>query len=138
MTTPLYALLWFTVWTVGIATVGIGAWRVGNVLMGKARPNAFPADTPHGPEWYRRVIRAHLNCVENLPVFAALVLIGHVSGVTDGTFATLAQVVAAARVGQTLAHIASGRSLVVNIRFTFFLTQLICFFSMAVILLRHG
>ncbi len=46
MTTPLYALLWFTVWTIGIATVGIGAWRVGNVLLGKAKPNAFPADTP--------------------------------------------------------------------------------------------
>lgn len=138
MTIPLQALLWFTCWTLAIATVGIGAWRVGNVLLGKARPNAFPADTPHGPEWYRRVMRAHLNCVENLGPFAALVLVGNAVGVTDGTFATLAQVVVAARMAQTLAHISSGRSLVVNIRFTFFLTQLVCFASMAVILLRHG
>ena len=138
MTTPLYALLFFTAWTLGIATVGVGAWRVWNVFMGRARANDFPADTPHGPDWYRRGMRAHANCVENRGVFGALVLIGHAAGLQDGTFATLAQAVAVARVGQTVAHVASGRSLVVNIRFAFFLTQLVCFGAMAVLLLRLG
>jgi uncharacterized MAPEG superfamily protein len=138
MTPPLQALLLFTVWTLGIATVGIGAFRVGSVLAGHQKPNAFPADTPHGPPWYRRAMRAHLNCVENLAPFAVLVLIGHAIGLRDGTFAILAQVVVCARVGQTLAHLSSGRSLLINIRFTFFLTQLTCFGAMAVMLFRHG
>jgi uncharacterized MAPEG superfamily protein len=138
MTTALYALLGFAAWTLTIATVGIGAWRVANVLLGRARPNAFPADTPHGPDWYRRVMRAHLNCVENLGPFAAIVLIGHAAGLRDGLFAQLAVTVLAARIGQTVAHVSSGRSLVVNVRFTFFLIQLVCFATMIVLLARSA
>lgn len=126
MTVPLWCLLGFAAWSLLLVSFGIGAWRVAQVLVGGAKPNAFPADVPHGPDWYRRLIRAHANCVENLPVFGAVVLVGHVTGLTDGTFATLAQVYLGARVLQSLTHISSGRSLVVNIRFTFFLVQLAC------------
>ena len=35
--------------------------------------------------WARRASRAHLNALENLPVFAALVLAAHVSGATNDT-----------------------------------------------------
>ncbi len=107
-----------------VLTAGIAPYRVGSVLAGKARPNSFPADQPHGPEWYRRLLRAHVNCVENLPLFGAVVLVGHVASVRDGTFDTLALVYLGCRVGQTIAHVSSGRSLVVNVRFAFFLAQL--------------
>ena len=56
------------------------------VLRGERPANGFPADQDHGgPGWYRRCNRAHLNCVENLPVFGAVVLVGAAS---SGTFAT--------------------------------------------------
>lgn len=138
MTTPLWCLLFFVGWTLLLVLGGVGAFRVGSVLLGKARPNAFPADTPHGPDWYRRAARAHANCVENLGPFAAVVLIGHVIGLTDGTFASLAQAYVLARVGQTVAHIASGRSLIINVRFTFFVVQLVCIGAMIVQIVRHG
>jgi len=138
MTTPLWCLLFFVIWTLSLVLVGIGAFRVGSVLLGKARPNAFPADTPHGPDWYRRAARAHANCVENLGPFAAVVLTGHVLGLTSGAFATLAEVYVAARVGQTIAHLASGRSLVINVRFGFFAVQLACIGAMIVQICRHG
>jgi len=138
MTTPLWCLLFFVAWTLTLVLGCIGAFRVIDVLLGKARPNAFPADTPHGPDWYRRATRAHANCVENLGPFAAVVLIGHAIGLTSGNFATLAEVYVAARVGQTLAHLASGRSLVVNVRFAFFLTQIVCLGAMIVQIVRHG
>jgi uncharacterized MAPEG superfamily protein len=131
VTAPLGALLFFTVWTVGVLLLVVAPYRIGMVLLRKARPNQFPADTPHGPDWYRRAARAHLNCVENLPVFAALVVIGHEIGLRDGSFASLAQVVAAARVGQTCCHLASGRSLVINVRFAFFAVQIGCYLAMA-------
>lgn len=123
MTTPLTCLVFFAAWTLGLVALGVAPYRVAQVLLGGRRPNSFSAANPDGPEWYQRLLRAHANCVENLPVFGALVLAGHLSGHTEGAFATLAQVVCAGRVGQTLAHLSSGRSLVVNVRFTFFVVQ---------------
>ncbi len=125
MTTPLLCLLGFATWTLLLVLVGIGPYRVGSVVLKKAHPGSFPATTPHGPSWYQRLMRAHANCVENLPVFASVVLVGAVTGYTSPTFDTLAQVVLGARICQSVAHISSGRGLVINIRFGFFLTQVI-------------
>ena len=72
-----------------------------------------------------------MNCVENLPLFGAVVLAGHVTGLTAGTFATLAQVYVLARVAQSLIHIASGSVMAINARFACFLVQLGCLITMA-------
>lgn len=131
MTTPLAALLFFAMWTLGLVVLGLGPYRVGMVLAGQARPNAFPASTPHGPDWYQRLMRAHANCVENLPVFGVIVGVGHAVGLTGGTFGSLAVGVAVARVGQSLMHISSGRSRVINVRFAFFAAQVVMMLIMA-------
>ncbi len=136
MTTPLYALLGFCLWTAVLLCAGIAPFRVGSVLMGKAKPSSVPADQPHGPDWYRRLMRAHGNCVENLPLFASVVLVGHVSGYASSTFDTLSLVYLGARVCQSIAHISSGRSLVINVRFTFFVTQLACLVWMGFLVAR--
>lgn len=138
MTIPLYALLAFACWTLLVVLLGLGIPRVGSVLMGKAKPSDFPADTPHGGERYRRTMRAHANCVENLPAFAAVVLTGEVAGVHSSTLDTLAIVYMAARVCQTITHIASGRNRAINIRFGFFVTQLGCVLTMVVLILLRG
>ena len=72
-----------------------------------------------------------MNCVENLPLFAAVVLTGHVSGLTTGAFATLSQVYIVARVAQSIIHVASGTAMAVNLRFTCFVVQVGCLLSMA-------
>ena len=130
MTTPLYALMGFVFWTVFLV-FAIGASRVTEVASGKKAPTDFPAGQPHGDPRYWRMNRAHMNCLENLPLFAAVVLAGHVSGLTEGTFALLSQVYMAARVGQSCVHIASGSVLAVNVRFGFFLAQMACLVTMA-------
>lgn len=137
MPTPLLALLAFVAWTLLIVVAGIGAVRVSKVLRGEAKPNAFPANVPHGSERYQRTLRAHANCVENLPVFASVVLIGEVVGFRSGAFDTLSVVYVAARMAQTIAHIASGRSRIINIRFVFFLVQILCVISMGALLLTR-
>lgn len=136
MTTPLLCLLFFAGWTLLIVFGLVAPYRVINVLRGKARPNTFTPGVPHGPDWYQRVMRAHVNCAENLPIFGAVVVVGHLVGLRDGTFATLAMIYCGARVGQTLAHVVSGRSLAVNVRFTFFLVQIVVIVTMVVIELR--
>jgi hypothetical protein len=67
MTIPQWVLLAFAAWTVAmlICTVGVSRWS--KILGGSAKLTDFPADTPHGSPVYRRMMRAHANCVENLP-----------------------------------------------------------------------
>lgn len=131
MTTPLFALMGFVFWTMFLV-VAIGLSRVAEVASGKTAVNGFPSGQPHGSDRYWRLNRAHLNCVENLPLFGAVVLAGHVTGLTDGSFATMAQVYVAARVAQSLVHVSSGSAMAVNVRFGCFLTQMTCVMLMAV------
>jgi uncharacterized MAPEG superfamily protein len=130
MTTPLFCLMGFGFWTVFLVPAS-GGGRGGLVVGGRATASSFPAGQPHGSDRYWRLNRAHLNCVENLPLFAAVVLTGHVTGLADGTFATLAQVYIGARVAQTLIHVASGSAMAVNLRFACFATQVGCLLTMA-------
>ncbi len=43
---------------------------------------------PHDAEWALRAKRAHYNAVENLVVFAPLVILVHILGVADGLTAS--------------------------------------------------
>ena len=125
MTTPLWCLLGFVAWTLLMLT-GVAVARVSKVVAGEATAADFPAGVPHGSDAYWRLNRAHLNCVENLPLFAAVVLTATVAGIKVPLLDTLARAYLGARVGQSLTHIASGSVVAVNVRFGFFLVQLGC------------
>jgi uncharacterized MAPEG superfamily protein len=125
MTTPLYALIGFVFWSV-LLVIAIGTVRILQVITGKRRANEFNSGTQHGGDSYWRLNRAHLNCLENLPLFAAVVLVGAAIGAGSETMDMLARVFIGARVCQSLVHIASGSVMAVNIRFTFYLIQLFC------------
>ena len=114
---PLAALLAFVAWTLVLLFAVAGA-RVSQVLTGAAQASDFPSGVPHGGDTYWRLNRAHLNCLEFLPVFGAVVLVGAVGGLEDAAFDQMAWIVPAARVGQSLAHISSGSALAVNVRFS--------------------
>lgn len=47
---------------------------------------------PELPDWVERANRTHINLVENLPSFTALVLVAHVAGAASGTTAVAAAV----------------------------------------------
>lgn len=132
MTTPLFCLLLFALWTVCLIIFCVGGYRVWAVLARGKAPNAFPADVAHeGPAWYRRAIRAHMNCVENLPVFGAVVVVATLAKVSSPWLDTWAWVYVAARAGQTLIHLASTSPTAVHVRFGFFAAQLFCVSAMA-------
>jgi len=134
----LWSLLGFTVWTLLVVLLGIGLPRIRAVVVDKARPNSFQPAVPHGSERYQRTMRAHMNCVENLPVFAALVLLGAVVELESALFQAAALTVLPARVLQSVTHIASGRNRAVLLRFAFFSVQFACFLTMAALLALHG
>lgn len=133
-----WALLGFAMWTVLLVVVTIGAPRLTAIARQEAKPSSFNAAVPHGSERYQRSMRAHANCVENLPVFAALVLLGGSLGVQGTTFELAAFCVLPARILQSVAHISSGRNRAISARFGFFSVQLLCFLIMSVQLLVHA
>jgi uncharacterized MAPEG superfamily protein len=133
-----WALLGFVAWTLALLVLGIGVERVGKVMRREAKPNEFNPAVPHGSESYQRRMRAHLNCVENLPIFAALVLLGSVLHVPGQLFQIAAITVLPARLVQSVTHIASGRNRAVLLRFYAFSVQLVCFGILLVELARHA
>ena len=88
MSVPVWMLLGFAAWTVLLLLATVGVYRWSRILTGRMAIRNFRADQVEGAEWYKRAMRAHANCVENLPVFGAIVIalyIGNVGGaLVDG------------------------------------------------------
>ncbi len=104
-------------------------------MTGKAQINEFLADIVHGEAWYRRAMRAHANCVENLPVYGAIVVVIIASGIQSSHLDILAVVLLIARICQTIVHITFEQTNTVTaIRFAFFFTQIICMFAIGIII----
>ena len=64
----------------------------------------YPVNPPAQSPWARRMMKAHLNAVENLVVFAALVLAAHALGVSNNAIATAAIVYFWARLVHVFAY----------------------------------
>jgi len=119
-------LLGFAGWTLLVLLAGVGARRWELICRGDAALTSFPADIPHGSDAYRRAVRAHANCLENLPVFGALVLIAAAAGLHSHDMDVLAVIVMAARIAQTSIHVCfAERNATVALRFAFFLLQVV-------------
>jgi uncharacterized MAPEG superfamily protein len=138
MSIPVWALLAFATWTMAILMLGVGVYRWSLILAGKAELKSFPGDEPHGSPLYRRAVRAHANCVENLPVFAAIVLAAQAAGVHSSMLDVLSAAAVAARVMQTSAHLASGSNTAIAVRFTFLSVQLAAFVWMGALVVLHA
>lgn len=139
MTVPIWMLLAFAAWTVLLLLSTIGVYRWSLILTGRAPINGFRADQIEGADWYRRAMRAHANCIENLPVFGAIVFALYVSQLDGATVNVLCIAVLVARLFQSLVHICLPQTnTVASIRFAFFFAQLICFATLFVMLVRHA
>src|SRR5262245_39715560 len=138
MNIPVWAVLAFAVWTISVLAFTIGVHRWSLILTGKAELKHFPADEPHGPPFYRRAMRAHANCVENLPVFTAIVAANEWAGAGSALLDGLSVTVLVARIGQTITHLASGSNTAVAVRFTFFAIQLAAFMWMVALAALHA
>lgn len=139
MTVPTWTLLGFAVWTVLLLLGTVGVYRWSRILTGRAPIRAFRADRVEGEDWYRRAMRAHANCVENLPVFGAIVLALHLSGVRGPLVDGIAVAVLGARVVQSVVHAGfTQTNPVVSVRFSFFLIQLIGFLWLSLLIVRHA
>ncbi len=127
------ALVFYALWAIALALMIIADRAL--LVMRGTPVSTFTSGTPHGTDSYWRINRAHINTVENLAIFAAIVLAGWVAGMETHLFNTLAVIVVVARVIQSVIHISSGSAAAVNARVTVFLVQLVCEIWMAVLVL---
>lgn len=139
MTVPIWMLLGFAAWTLVLLLSTIGVYRWTRIFAGRIAIRDFRADRVEGEDWYRRSMRAHANCIENLPVFGVIVFALYVAGVGGPTVNVLSISVLAARVAQSLVHVCFEQTnAVAAVRFAFFLVQFVSFFALIVMVVRHA
>ena len=113
-------LVRFAAWTVLLLLATVGVYRWSRILTGRMPIRSFRADQIEA-DWYIRATRAHANCVENLPVFGAIVLGLYVGNVASASVNALAVAVLVARIMQSLVHVCFVQTnAVASVHFRFF------------------
>lgn len=118
-------LLCFTALTLALPLCYAG-YRVLVVLTGKAKANAWTrgAQVTPDPAILVRMQHAHLNCLENLPLYAAIVLAAFASN-QIAIINTYACLFLGLRLAQTAIHIISASHFFVLIRATLWIGQVV-------------
>lgn len=127
---PAYcALLGFTAWTL-LLVLAVFAYR-GIRFLGGTPINSWPRGVKSSTDaaLVTRISDAHANCLENLPLFAVIVLVAGQMGKLEA-IAALAPLVLYARIGQSLAHLSGTGTLNVLVRASFWAVQLALFVLM--------
>ena len=132
-------LLGFAAWTLLLLLFTVGIYRWSRILTGRVPIRDFRADKIEGDEWYRRAMRAHANCIENLPVFGVIVFALSVGSVGGPTVNSLSISVLLARIMQSLVHVCCVQTnTVAAVRFAFFFVQIASFLTLIVIVIRFA
>jgi uncharacterized MAPEG superfamily protein len=135
MNIPVLVLLGFAAWTLLVLFGSIGVYRWSRILAGRASMAEWRADLPQGSDWYQRAMRAHMNCVENLPVYAAIVVALVATGLRSPVVDRLSVTMLAARIGQTMVHITlPPTNAVTSLRFAFYFMQAACMIAMGLVI----
>lgn len=121
MTNSLLALIGFAAWTLTLL-FGIALLRCYYTLFAGRYANSFAVMGEDVSPFSGRLCRAHANCYENLPAFAAIIVVAHASGQTSITD-SWALWALAARLTQSTVHMISTRNLAVMIRFSLLMVQ---------------
>jgi uncharacterized MAPEG superfamily protein len=122
MSTSLLALLGFISWTLFLLVL-METMRSVLVAKGTVAANGFDPQNSNLSPFMQRLARAHANCIEGLPVFGGLLFIAVVAGKSQVTD-SLAYVFLAARIVQSLIHLASTSPAAVTARFLAFAVQM--------------
>lgn len=123
MSPTVLALTGFIAWTLFLLVL-METIRAKLVLTKAVPATGFdPANSRLSP-FMQRLARAHANCLEGLPIFGGLLLVAAVTGRTAITD-PLALVLLAARLVQSLIHLASVAPSAITARFAAFTVQMV-------------
>ena len=132
MTIELFYLLCITIFT-GVLWIPVVIGYVS--ARGTLKPEDYKvAPTSPLPDWVNRANRAHLNAVENLVIFAPVVLIAHAVNVSTPVTATAAAIYFYARAAHAVVQITGFGMLMA--RTVLFTISWMAFMAFAIELLR--
>jgi uncharacterized MAPEG superfamily protein len=117
------ALLVFIGWTLLLLIV-MEAIRSYLVVSRQVIATKFVPNNENLSPFMQRLARAHLNCVEGLPVFGGLMLVAIVTSKTSITD-PLALWFLLARIVQSCVHLLSTEAMAINVRFAAFVVQMV-------------
>lgn len=127
MTIPVWILLGFASWTLLVLALTVGVHRWSQILGGRGEIADYAHYKIEGADWYERSLRAHANCVENLPVYGALVVVLIAAGLDAPVFDILAVIFFGDRILHTLTHVTFEQTnFVAGFRSGFFNIQRFC------------
>lgn len=121
------ALVGFTAWTLFLV-IAVFAWRGYAIVLGGRKADSWTRGkvVDNDPAVMARIQNAHLNCLENLPIFAVVVLAA--AALNKGSITSpYAALVLYARLGQSIVHIIAVNHWMVFARATFWAIQLVLF-----------
>lgn len=130
------AVLLYILWIIALLLIYAGP-RIPLAALTEKRMDSWErTKTPTDAAFFLRAKGAHLNALENFPLFAALVCIAALMGksaVVDG----LACYVLYLRVAQSTTHLIGATSPLILVRATFFIGQILLMIYMTWGLLQH-
>ena len=129
------AVLLYAAWALLLPTI-YASIRVPLIASGKKRADAWErGKSVDDPPLLMRMKNAHLNCAENFPIFAAVVVIAALLGRTPAVD-SIAAYVFYARVVQTSVHVMGTSLPLIAIRGAFYFIQVVLILYMIWKLLR--
>ncbi|WP_291770982.1 MAPEG family protein [Limnobacter sp.] len=115
-------VLLYAGWVMILALIYVSP-RVPQALLGQKRIDAWERGKEStDPMFLQRAKSAHLNCLENFPVFAGVVAMAGLMGEVEAING-IAAFVLYARIAQSVVHISGTSFIQVFLRATFFLLQ---------------
>jgi uncharacterized MAPEG superfamily protein len=131
MSVPVWVLLLFAAWTLLLLFLTVGYFRWSLILTGRATIREWRPDQDQGTDWYRRAMRAHANCLENLPIYTVVVIALLVTNAKGQWLDGLAIILLVARIAQSVLHIGPTQTeFVAGVRFGFYAIQIACIITM--------
>ena len=128
------AVLLYILWMIVLLLLYAGP-RIPQALIGAKPIDSWERNkTPTDAAFFQRAKGAHLNCIENLPLFAGVVAIAALMNqvaIVD----SVAAYVLYARVAQGVMHLSGTSFIQILLRATFFLVQIVLIGYVAVMLL---
>lgn len=121
--TGITALLLFAAWSLLLMFSYVN-YRTMMVMRGSSAASWTRGSGYEVPALVRRMENAHANCVENLPVYGAIVLAAAALGQSAVVDATALWFLLA-RIGQSVVHIAGVSHVLVLVRAVFFTVQVL-------------
>ena len=122
MTESLQVLIYLILWTMALAAIA-PMYRSVLVMSGKRTADSFPRSGHECPDWCKRVLDAHANAIENLPLYIGVFVAAYASSKVN-ILDQIACYYLFARIAQSVVHLAGINHYLVLARFTFWIVQI--------------